>query len=345
MRSLAAIALFGAMAASSSSAAAGGSQNQELLYVCIQDDAKIAVVDMGAREVDRIIDLTTMGFAPTAKPHFVVVEPDGSNWYVSLIGENRILKFNRQDEIVGFFEMEAPGMMALAGDSHLVASRSMSAVNPPSRIGLVERVTMEGEEVEVMFPRPHPMVVGDGFAYTGSLGVNQLATVSIADARAAITDIPGPMHSLVQFAISPDGATLVGSGDLSGQLLIFTLADPAAPRFMRAIDVGRMAFDPTFSHDGRWLWVPVKSSNDIAVFNTSTWAETTRIRSEAFRQPHQVIFSADGSTAFVTTNNKPMSSNEGGPASLVIVDVPSGQVATSIELGRNLTGMGTRPHR
>jgi hypothetical protein len=27
----------------------------------------------------------------------------------------------------------------------------------------------------------------------------------------------------------------------------------------------------------------------------------------------------------------------------VIVDVPSGQVVTSIELGRNLTGMGTRP--
>jgi len=51
----------------------------DLLYVCVQDDAKIAVVDMGARQVVRTIDLQKLGFPATAKPHYIVVEPDGAH--------------------------------------------------------------------------------------------------------------------------------------------------------------------------------------------------------------------------------------------------------------------------
>ena len=84
-----------------------------LLYVCVQDDAKIAVVDMAGRRVVKTIDLTTLGFPATAKPHYIVVEPDGAHWYVSLIGANRVVKFDRQDRIVGQYEMETPGMMSI----------------------------------------------------------------------------------------------------------------------------------------------------------------------------------------------------------------------------------------
>ena len=52
----------------------------------------------------------------------------------------------------------------------------MSAVNPPKRIAIIDRGTMKGEEVEVLFARPHPMAAtASGYAYTGSLGVNQIA--------------------------------------------------------------------------------------------------------------------------------------------------------------------------
>jgi DNA-binding beta-propeller fold protein YncE len=342
----AAVALAGAVAAFALSPPAAA-QDRHLLYVCIQDDAKVAIVDMDARRVDRILDLTAMGFSPTAKPHYVAVEPDGSYWYVSLIGENRVLKIDRRDRVVGSFDMGTPGMMALTADGHLAVSRSMTAVNPPSRIGLIDRATMDGEEVEVLFPRPHPMVVAGEYAYTGSLGVNQIAAVSIADARARVTNIDGPMHSLVQFDVSPDGRTLVASTDLSGQLLLFDLADPARPALTRSIPVGKMAFDPSYTVDGRHVWVPVKSTNEIAVFDASTWTEVARIRDAALKQPHQIIFSADGATAFVSTNNKMMMADaamahEPAPASLVIVDVASRQVVQSIELGHYLTGMGSR---
>ena len=32
----------------------------------------------------------------------------------------------------------------------------MSAVNPPKRIAVLRRTTMQGDELDVLFPRPHP---------------------------------------------------------------------------------------------------------------------------------------------------------------------------------------------
>ena len=325
-----------------------------LLYVCIQDDAKIAVVDMAARTVLRTIDLTALGFPATAKPHFIAVAPDGAHWYVSLIGANTVAKFDQQDRVVGRFTMETPGMLALSADgAKLVASRSMSAVNPPKRVAIIDTATMEGSEVDVLFPRPHPMAVTSaGYAYTGSLGVNQIASIGLASERVQITQVPGPTHSLVQFALSPDQKTMVGSAEISGQLLVFDLADPVKPTVVRTVEVGRMAFDPVFTPDARFVYVPVKSTNEIVVVEASTGTVAKRMTHPSFREPHQIVFSPDGATAFVTNNNKmdhmadPAHAGHampagagGGPASLSIIDVAGGAV-TAIELGRNLTGMG-----
>ena len=101
---------------------------RQLLYVCVQDDAKIAVVDMGTLRVVRTIDLQALGYPATAKPHYIVVEPDGAHWYVSLIGAGKVVKFNADDKVEGEFAMETPGMLTLVpGTKQLLASRSMSA--------------------------------------------------------------------------------------------------------------------------------------------------------------------------------------------------------------------------
>lgn len=327
-------------------------QKAELLYVCVQDDAKVAVVDMGAQKVVRTIDLTKRGFSSTAKPHYIVVEPDKSHWYVSLIGANRVVKFDRNDRIVGQFEMETPGMLSLGGSDVLLVSRSMSAVNPPKRIAILRRTTMQGEEIDVVFPRPHPMASTGRYAYTGSLGVNQIASVALTDHRVLLEKVAGPAHGLVQFAISPDGRTLVATAELSGQLLVFNLQTPERPNLVTSIALGKMAFDPVFTPDGQSIWVPIKSTNEIAVVDALSWTESTRIKDPVFQQPHQIVFSPDGRTAFVTNNNKmdhmadpthaahPMPASGDGAAALAIVDVQTRRVVRSIVLGKNLTGMG-----
>jgi DNA-binding beta-propeller fold protein YncE len=353
-----------------SAALAQSAQNPELLYVCVQDDARIAVIDMRTQALLRTIDLTRMGFTATAKPHHIAVEADGAHWYLSLIGANRVVKFDRSDDIVGQFEMETPGMLSLTPSSDVLAvSRSMSAVNPPPRVVILKRSTMSGDELDVLFPRPHPMIVArNGYAYTGSLGVNQIASISLENDRVDIVRVPGNSHSFVQFALSPDERTLVVSTDVSGQLLVFSLADPARPSLVKSIAVGAMAFDPAFTPDGRFLWVPVKSRNEIAVIETAGWTIANHVRGAALRQPHQIVFSADGARAFVSNNNKmdhmadpsmpvhdahagagaaaaaaeAAAGMAGGKASLVVVDTRSLQITKTIELGLNLTGMGTR---
>lgn len=327
----------------------------ELLYACVQDEAKIAVIDAATHEVVRVIDLTELGFSPNAKPHHIYVEPGGEHWNVSLIGDNRVVRFDRDGEIVAQYEMETPGMLAYAPSRGLLlASRSMSAVNPPSRVSLIRGGSMDGEQIDVLFPRPHPMVVSaDGrWAYTGSLGVNQLAAIDLETEEVTLTSIDGPAHALVQFALSPDGRTLVASTELTGLLLVFDLADPANPEATHSIEVGPMAFDPMFAPDGRSVWVPVKGADEVVVLDTDDWAITQRIGGQGLAQPHGLLFSADGRWAFVSNNNKadhmadPAHGDHGagegptGDGNVTVIDAASHEIVKVIDLGENVTGMG-----
>ncbi|MGH7445764.1 MAG: YncE family protein, partial [Longimicrobiales bacterium] len=114
-----------------------------VLYVANQNDATVTLIDVRTNEIMQTVDLQQLGYGPNAKPHHIVAEHDGSHWYVSLIGENRILKFDRQNRVVGEAVFEVPGMMTLHPTRDLLfVGRSMTAVNPPQRIGIVTRSTM-----------------------------------------------------------------------------------------------------------------------------------------------------------------------------------------------------------
>jgi DNA-binding beta-propeller fold protein YncE len=346
------LAVCGATLGTSVGAAA---QDADLLYVCVQDEARIAVIDSETHQVIRTIALTELGFTANARPHHVAVEPDGQHWYVSLIGENRVVKFDRGGEMVGQFTMETPGMLAFdSAQDLLVASRSMTAVNPPARISVIRGGSMEGDEIDVFFPRPHPMVISaEGrWAYTGSLGVNQLAAIDLETEEVTLTTIEGPAHSLVQFALSPDGNSLVASTELTGRLLVFDRTDPARPRQIASIEVGPMAYDPVFAPDGRTVWVPVKGTNQVVVVDATQWQVVLRIEGNGLRQPHAVLFSSDGRWAFVSNNNKAdhmavpgheaHAEQADGTGNVTVIDVAGHAVVKVIDLGKNVTGMGMR---
>ena len=115
-----------------------------MIYVTSQSAAAVSVIDAVSREVVATIDLTELGFSANCKPHHVAVEPDGSFWYVSLIADWRVLKFDRQNNLVGQVEFETPGLLSLDPELDvLYVGRSMAAVSPPMRIGRIVRSTME----------------------------------------------------------------------------------------------------------------------------------------------------------------------------------------------------------
>jgi YVTN family beta-propeller protein len=304
------------------------------------------------------------GFGPNAKPHHIVVEPDGSFWYVSLIGENRVVKFDRQDRLVGQVSFETPGMLALHPTQDLLfVGRSMTAVNPPQRIGAITRSAFDKvEELDIFFPRPHALAVGpkSGIVYTASLGVNQMASVDAQAERVELTPLAGPQHAVMQFAISPDGLTMVASGELSHQVLVFDLQDPVKPRVVASIDVGPQPFDPVFTRDGRYVYLGNKAANTVTVIDVQSRKVAKVIQAEGLAQPHGTAISPDGRYVFVSNNNlkdphamhggaetatHPAPTTSGGRGTVLAIDPVTQAVVKVIEVGRNATGIGAAQPR
>jgi YVTN family beta-propeller protein len=302
------------------------------------------------------IRLQDLGFGANAKPHHIAVEPDGSFWYVTLIGENRILKFTRDNRLVGQAQFEVPGLLALRADrDELYVGRSMSAVNPPMRIGVIDTNDMSIDEVDVFFPRPHALDIrpqGD-FVYSASLGVNQMGSLNTETQKFELINVEGPTHALAHSAMAPDGSVLVITTH-SNKVMIFDLANPAMPKLAVALDVADQPWSPVYTPDGRWLYVPNNASNDVTVVDMRARKVVKTIEHARFAQPYGSAVSPDGRHVFVANNSvRPAQTGHEGHAagaaqpaatngSVSVIDVATNEVVKVIDVGRGPTGMGIR---
>jgi YVTN family beta-propeller protein len=338
---------------------------QELLYVASQEDVTVAVIDMATRTLVHTVDLKELGVSPTAKAHHTAVEPDGSHWYVSLIADGKVLRFDRENHLVGQLDFETPGMLGLDPTSNLLyVGRSMAAVNPPQRIGMIDRERMTLEEVDVFVPRPHALAVDavGGRFFTASLGQNSAAYAPLGEEEVDLLEFPGPVaggamehmqhgepmnHMLVQFAVSPDGRWMVGGGEMSGELLVFDLA-AEQPAVVHRLGLGGKPWHPSFTPDGRFLWVPNLGANTVTVVDVATWQVADVIRHAALVEPHGSAVSPDGRTVFVSSRNsagtyRPADGSDRRPGTVVAIDAATHEVLTVIEVGRYAAGMSGVP--
>jgi DNA-binding beta-propeller fold protein YncE len=325
------------------------------LYVVNQTGASISVIDQQRLAVDTVIDLTKMGFSANAKPHHIAVEPNGSAWYVSLIGDGKVLKFGRDNRLLGQVSMETPGLLALdpVHDS-LYVGRSMTAVNPPKSLGVIHRTPFTlVDEQEIVIPRPHALVVTrDGrWVHTASLAENRIASVEVSTGRVTLSNIAGAPRSLVQFTIAPDGRTMVAGGELSNTMLAW---DPSSAPLtvMREGPVGAKPWDQVYSRDGRRVYASLLADNAVVEIDATT-GQVLRRFTERLAQPDGVILRADGRYLFVANRNTgaaapgmsghDMHGMEGQSSSngwLAIIDVASGKTVSTLMLGPSPTGVG-----
>lgn len=322
------------------------------VYVTNQDDASVSVFDAASLEALGTVDLGTLGFSSNAKPHHVAVEPDGSFWYVSLIGENRVLKFDRENRLVDQAEFEVPGMLALdVSSDRLYVGRSMSAVNPPQRIGVIDRASMTVEEIPVLYPRPHALTPHPthGVVYSASLAENTMAVVDPVEEESEIVAIDPPpvghgghaVHTLVQFAVSPDGSTMVGTGEMSNAMLVFDLADPTSPRLVKQVAVEARPWHPVFSPDGRWVWFANKGANSVTVVDSRDWTVADVVRGEGLAEPHGAAIPDDGRYVFISSNNL-NGEYADAPGTLTVIDAATREIVRVLPVGANATGVGTQ---
>lgn len=323
------------------------------VYVANQATAKVTVIDPVGDSVITTVDLQALGFSSHAKPHHVAVEPDGSYWYVSLVGDNVVVKLDRDNRVVGRASMETPGLLALDPRSdRLFATRSMSAVRAPSRIGVIRRSDMSIEEVEVLVPRPHALALSaDGkYAYIGSLGTNQIAVYDVARDRVDAIDVPGDTNRVVvQFAVSPDGRTLAATAQLTGEVLGFDLTTPAHPALAHTVRAGKWPWHLAFSRNGHEIWVPNQLSDNVSVVDTRTWQVSATIADSGFAQPHGIAMTSNGQV-FISNHNSGQSMDMGGvgmaagatdrPGHVVILDVAKHRVLRTLKTAPDGAGVG-----
>jgi YVTN family beta-propeller protein len=326
------------------------------VYVANQASGKVTVIDAATDSVVAVVDFPSLGFSANPKPHHIVVEPDGSYWYVSLVGDNAVVKLDRANHVVAKAETVTPGLLALDPTRDvLYSTRSMSAVNAPARIAVINRTSMAVEEVEVLVSRPHGLAVApDGkHAYVASLGTNQIAVYDAQREHVAIVEVPGGDTSqvLVQLAVSPDNRTLVATAQLTGKLLVFDLTDPVKPRLVQRVTTGKWPWLVTFTPDGREVWVPNQLSNDVTVVDAQRWTVLTTVRGE-FAQPDGIVISGDGRFVFVANHNTshimnmggismamPMSGATAAPGRVIVIDARRRAVIKRVDTAPDGAGL------
>jgi len=329
------------------------SSAQDFVYVTNQNNGTVTVIDAKTLEVAATVDLTTLGFDENSKPHHVAVEPDGSFWYVTLITGGKVLKFNADNELVGQADFEVAGLLALdASSSNLFVGRSMAAVNPPQRIGMIDRSTMEIEELDVFIPRPHAIAVSkDGRkVYAGSLAENRFTTVDLDSGDLTFTDVDAGgshHHMFVDFTMSPDGKTMITGGQMSGKFMFFDATASEALPMEKMIEVNDQPWHPVFTADGRYAYFANKTANSLTEVDMETREVSRVIEGEGFNQPHGAALSPDEKYVFVSNNNldnsRPSATDPNAfPGTVTVVDRESFSVVKVIEVGPYASGIATR---
>lgn len=324
---------------------------QDYLYVASQEDVSVAVIDMATHELVATVDLKELGYPATSSAHDTAVDPDGSHWYVSLIAAGKVLKFDRDNRLVGEADFETPGLLATDPTSdRLYVGRSMAAVSPPQRIGEVQRATMALEEIDVFFPRPHALAIdprSERF-FAASLGQGAIAYAPLGAEEVDLLHLDGPNPVIVQLVVSPDGRWLVGTGQVSGDLLVFDLGS-GAPELTHTVPVGGQPWHPSFSPDGEEVWVPRQTGGSVSVVDTERWEVVDEIEHPALVQPHGSAVSPDGRTVYVSARNVAGTYRGTGaderPGTVVAIDRASREVIAVIEVGRYAAGMATASTR
>jgi len=325
------------------------SDAREYVYITNQGEATINVIDVATNTVSEVIDLKEFGFDEGAKPHHIAVEPGGDHWYVSLISAGRVLKFTRDNELVGQAEFEVPGLLELDPSSdYLYVGRSMAAVNPPQRIGQIDTNTMEVEELEVFIPRPHALAVAPNgkYVYSASLAENRMTIIDMETGDTEFKDLDGPTHTLVDLQIAPDGKTMVAGGQLTAKFFFFNSEDQAGVPIEKIIDVDAAPWHPVFNREGTRAYFANKMADKVTILNMETMEVEAVIEGNGLAQPHGTALSEDGRYLYVSNQNGNLAytaEDGSNPGTVVIIDTESAEIIKVIEVGVLPSGAGGRP--
>jgi YVTN family beta-propeller protein len=324
------------------------------LYVCNQSAAMVSVIDTDAKVVIRNIKLTDLGYSTEAKPHDVTVEPDGQYWYVSLIGDGKVVKFDKDNNFVAEADFDAAGLLAMHPTKDLLyVGHTLSIQNVPQTVGAITRSTMSLTPIPLPFTRPHAFVADRAgrYVYFASLVNNIFAVIDTdtnPDEVDNLTNISGG-HTLVQMNISPDDREIYITSQFTEQMLILDSSDPSNITTMDSVHVGQHPWHPKYTPDGNYVYVGNNVSNTVSVVNTMTRHADMTIGtgdgSDGLAQPHGLVVSPGGKYVYVTNRNvlelytpRYDLGDNAKTGTVVVINTSSNSIDKVLELEESLSG-------
>ena len=209
------------------------------------------------------------------------------------------------------------------------------------------------KEVPTFFARPHALAITPSGAWTfiASLAENQILSLNNETGETALTTLEGNTHVFVDFTISPDGNTMVVTGQISGKLLIFDISNPESPKLTGSIKVNAQPWHPVFSPNGKYVYFGNKEAHTVTVVDMESTSVDTVIEGKGLAQPHGSALSADGKYLYISNNNrKGTFGSEGTTGSgdpngtVTVINTETSEIEKMIEVGAYPSGIGTNAY-
>lgn len=289
--------------------------NNEKGFITNQASDLVAVVKPNEKQVIRLIPVGGSGILDA--PHYVKLSPDKKYFYVSLIQEGYIEKYDVTDYTrLGRMQAgQSPAHIEISPDGlsgYVTNFESSGSVTTTRKFNTS---TMQVTDIftEPRMKGPHGMALshdGNTLFVTSEIG-EYIFRINTNNFYASdSTYIKAPIDPSVppsgngtsnfrpyQVLLSPDESLLFVSCRGASQVRVYNSSDLIQ---INAISLGTGSFPllMKFTNDGNYLFVCNRNNNTVSVINRTTQEVVSTI-SDVGIQPHGVDFSSDGKFAFI----------------------------------------------
>lgn len=295
-------------------------------------------------------------------PHVVIADNQGKYFYVSLISEGYIEKYDvRTYELKGrMYAGLSPAHIVLTDDGRKGYFSNFDATLTEKNIKEFDTESMTITDVitEFRMTEPHGMRLthkGDLLLMATErselLYVIRTSDNSILNVEPVDPSVPpngnGTRNFIpYQVAVTPDDRYALISCLKSNDVRVFDLK---TMQFILTIPVGLNPLALEVSPNGRWCYVPNRNSNSVSVIDLNTFTVIKTIPAVG-AQPHKIDFTEDGRFAYVTcesvsgsfAHHPPESSKI--PGTTAVIDVTGGHIKIKdIEMASFPAGISITP--
>ena len=326
------IALSSSLLACESGEAAPTSPEARLVYVANAGSGTVSVIDLAEGATVASVEV-----APEGKgAHGIAITNDGRFVYSGDMESGEIKKIDTTDRTV----VKVIPTGASAHGIDITPNGETIFVSGGERVAMISVAT---DEVIATIPAESPSHIAaspdSSYVYLSNLLTHEVSVISVKDkAIVAAAPVgpsgwaPGAMDQPGSWgpnevAVSPDGARVYSADYDSGTVTMVDTSDPKAPKRIDSVDVGGTPHGILVTHDGAEVWVTNRGTKEIQVLDAENLSVLKRI-SLGKDEPNHIVFSDDGTTAYVTATN-----DDSPKDSLMEIDVASRKVRGAIEVG------------